>query len=107
MILAIAGGTTVEKLDDAQKNIAAHFKSPNMPSIAASADAATKIASVRQGFAQTDVFLEMMGFDQADIRRIKAQETRYRGLAAFAELAEAGENTPDAANTGAEDAGGV
>ena len=42
-------------------------------------DAATKIASVRQSFASTDVYLEMIGFDQADIRRIKAQEQRARG----------------------------
>ena len=51
-----------------------------MPSVAVSADAAIKIASGRPEFAQTDVFLEMVGFDQADIRRIKAQEQRARGM---------------------------
>ena len=50
-----------------------------MPSVSSTADAAIKIASARQGFAQTDTFLEMIGFDQADIRRIKAQEQRARG----------------------------
>lgn len=89
MALAIANNTTVEALSDEQKAVVAHFRSPNMPSVAASADAATKISAARQGFAQTDVFLEMMGFDQADIRRIKAQEQRYRGLVAFDELTEA------------------
>ena len=44
------------------------------------ADAALKIASARQGFANTDVFLEMLGFSQADIRRIKAQEVLVRGM---------------------------
>ena len=43
-------------------------------------DAAIKIASVRQGFAKTDTFLEMIGFDQADIRRIKGQERLVEGL---------------------------
>ena len=56
-----------------------HFKNPAMPSVAVTTDAAIKIASAREGFAQTDTFLEMIGFDQADIRRIKAQEQRVRG----------------------------
>jgi hypothetical protein len=58
-----------------------------MPSVAVTADAAIKIASAREGFASTDTFLEMIGFDQADIRRIKAQEQRARGLALIDELA--------------------
>ena len=57
----------------------AHFKNPAMPSLASTADAAIKIASAREGFAQTDIFLEMIGFDQADIRRIRSQEQRARG----------------------------
>lgn len=88
MALAIANETTVDQLSDEQKAVVAHFKSPNMPSVAASADAATKISSARPGFAQTDVFLEMMGFDPADIRRIKAQEQRNRGLDFFGSLTE-------------------
>ena len=46
----------------------AHFKNPAMPSVAVTADAALKIASARREFASTDTFLEMIGFDQADIR---------------------------------------
>lgn len=63
----------------------AHFKNPAMPSISVTADAAIKIASVRAQFAMTDVFAEMIGFDQADIRRIKAQETKARGLMTLSE----------------------
>lgn len=70
---------TPEELPEEAVSIMAHFKNPAMPSVAATADAATKIASVRQSFASTDVYLEMIGFDQADIRRIKAQEQRARG----------------------------
>lgn len=86
MALAIANNTTLDKLTDEQKSIVAHFKNPAMPSVAASADAAVKIASVRPEFAKTDVFAEMMGFSQADIRRINAQETRARGLSVLEEL---------------------
>ena len=57
-----------------------NFKNPAMPSVAVTADAAIKIASARQGFANTDTFLEMIGFDKADIRRIKAQERMSMGL---------------------------
>lgn len=45
-----------------------------------------KIASSREGFGSTDVYLEMVGFDQADIRRIKAQERNARGLNVLTEV---------------------
>ncbi len=80
MAIAIKNNITLEELSESQRNIMAHFKNPAMPSVAVTADAAIKIASARQGFAETDTFLEMIGFDQADIRRIKAQEVRQRGI---------------------------
>ena len=86
MALAISNNTTIEALSDEQKAIVAHFKNPAMPSVAVTADAAIKIASSRQAFADTDTFLEMIGFSKADIRRIKAQEQRARGQAVLEEL---------------------
>lgn len=91
MAQAIETGTTPEDLSDAEKNVVAHFKNPAMPNVASTADAAVKIASARANFADTDVFLEMIGFDQADIRRIKAGELRTRGqqvLTSFEETEE-------------------
>lgn len=86
MAVAIANNTTLDQLTETQKNIVAHFKNPAMPSVAVTADAAIKIASARQEFAGTDTFLEMIGFDQADIRRIKSQEQRVRGMQVLAEV---------------------
>lgn len=86
MALAIANNVTMEKLGEDRQNIIAHFKNPAMPSVASTTDAALKIASARQAFAQTDTFLEMIGFSQADIRRIKAEEQRSRGLAVLEEV---------------------
>lgn len=86
MALAIANNTTIEALTEEQRDVIAHFKNPALPSIAATADAAIKIASVRPNFAQTDVFAEMIGFDKADIRRIKAQEQRARGVQTLEEI---------------------
>jgi len=88
MALAVANNTTIEGLSDEQRDIVAHFRNPAMPSVAATSDAAIKIASARENFAGTDVFLEMIGFDQADIRRIKAQEQRARGQKVLDELLE-------------------
>lgn len=79
MAIAISQDKSLDDLTDEQKAIVAHFKNPAMPSVAMTADAAIKIASARQNFANTDVFLEMIGFDKADIRRIRAQEARARG----------------------------
>ena len=77
------------RLTEEETGIMAHFKNPAMPSVAVTADAAIKIASARQEFAGTDTFLEMIGFDQADIRRIKAQEQRARGAQVLMEMEDA------------------
>lgn len=86
MALAISQDVAIDDLTEEQLNIVAHFKNPAMPSVAMTADAAIKIASVRPGFAQTDVFAEMIGFDKADIRRIKAQERLAQGLQLVTEM---------------------
>lgn len=79
MALAVELGTTPNDLPEGTQELIAHFKNPAMPSVSSTADAALKIATAREGFAKTDIFLEMIGFDQADIRRIRAQEQRTRG----------------------------
>ena len=86
MAQTIINNMSLDQLTDDQKDIVAHFKNPAMPTVAMTADAAIKIASVRPGFAQTDVFAEMIGFDKADIRRIKAQEQMAQGLQLVADL---------------------
>lgn len=85
MTLAIELGTIPDELPEETHELIAHFKNPAMPSVASTTDAALKIATARQGFAQTDIFLEMIGFDQADIRRIRAQEQRAKGDAILTE----------------------
>lgn len=95
MAQAIQKRTSIDRLEDSEKDVVAHFKNPAMPSVASTADAAIKIASAREGFSSTDVFLEMIGFDQADIRRIKAEEQRARGLALVNELEEEPEEMQD------------
>lgn len=86
MAQAITRDVTPDELTSEELDIMPHFKNPAMPSVAVTADAAIKIASARKEFASTDTFLEMIGFDQADIRRIKAQEQRVRGQRLLAEV---------------------
>lgn len=85
MAVAITENKSLDALTDEEMDVIAHFKNPAMPSVAVTADAAIKIASARENFATTDTFLEMIGFDKADIRRIKAQEQRARGLQTLVE----------------------
>jgi hypothetical protein len=85
MALAIKDGKTMNEVEETT-DIVAHFKNPAMPSVAMTADAAIKIASARPAFADTDTFLEMIGFDKADIRRIKGQEQKARGLQVLDEM---------------------
>lgn len=80
MALAISQDKTLDQLSEEQRALVAHFKNPARPSVAVSADAALKIADARQSFAGTDTFLEMLGFDKADIRRIRAQERLNQGV---------------------------
>lgn len=88
MALAIIKKTSLDGLSEEEQAVVAHFKNPAMPSVASTTDAAIKIATAREGFANTDIFLEMIGFDQADIRRIKAQERINVGLQTLTALEE-------------------
>lgn len=93
MAQAILRNVALDELTDEERDIMAHFKNPAMPSVAVTTDAAIKIASARQEFASTDTFLEMIGFDQADIRRINAQEQRVRGQRVLLEMETPAETT--------------
>ena len=86
MAMAISQNKTMEELTPEELDVVAHFKNPAMPNVAVTADAAIKISTSRPEFAQTDTYLEMVGFSQADIRRIKAQEQRVRGQYVLTEL---------------------
>ena len=76
MCMAVESNTTTDRLSDAQRGVMAKFENPAMPSIASRTDAAMKIASIDEGFAGTDVFYEMVGFDQATIARVRNQKRR-------------------------------
>lgn len=91
MAMAVAANKPVAALEEAQLGVMARFKDPRMASLAASADAASKIAAADAGFAGTDVFYEMQGLDAATIARIQAQKRRQQGMNLLASAAAAGD----------------
>lgn len=91
MALAVDGNKSFDSLTDEELDIMPLFKNPAMPSIASTADAMVKIASVDPSFAGTDVFYEGMGYDAATIERIKASQRRATMRGSFMSLVESGE----------------
>lgn len=86
MAMAVASNTTIDGLTDQQKSVTPNFKDPTMPSLAATADAATKIASVVPEFAQSAVFWEMLGFSEDRKSRVMSDVRRSRASSAIASL---------------------
>lgn len=59
-------------IDEAHRSIEAHFLNPSTPSVASSADAFIKIASVLPSYASSDVGLESLGLDNEQIMRLRS-----------------------------------
>lgn len=86
LVMAVESNRPIGQLTDEQLSVMAHFVDPARASQAARTDSAMKIASVDEGFAGTDVFYEMVGFDQPTIARIRNEKRRASIGSRFAEL---------------------
>lgn len=72
-------GTTYEDVLEADLGIDTHFMNPAMPTLAQMADSSIKLASAVDGFADTDTFWEMNGFDSAQRKRVRRELRQVRG----------------------------
>lgn len=81
--MAIEGNTTTDKLNAADADVLAAFASPMINSIAASTDAALKIASVDEGFAGSDAFHRMVGMDEATVANLRSETRRRAAMGAI------------------------
>ena len=72
-LIATERGTTFDAIEASGVPIEARFRNPAMPTLAQQTDSSVKIASVVQGFAQTDTFWEMNGFGKEERERIMRQ----------------------------------
>lgn len=77
LVMAIAENTTVDKLTDEQKTVTAHFLAPDMPSRSQLADATLKNIQALPWLAETDLALENLGYEQADIMRVRKARDAY------------------------------
>lgn len=86
MAMAVAQNTTIDGLSDEQRSVTPHFRNPMRPSLAATADAMSKIAAVVDGFAMTREFWEGQGFDVAEVDSILSQVGANRNAQALLAL---------------------
>ncbi len=76
LMLAIARNVPAVELNGLKMTLQARFKNPAMPSLVSSADSTVKICASNPSFANTDLYWEMLGFDNADIGRVKGDMMR-------------------------------
>lgn len=70
MALAIEENKPLSSLGDEYRDFTVKFMNPAMPSIVSQADAMTKIASVAPWVSNSEVFLEEVGFDEGQRKRL-------------------------------------
>lgn len=77
LVMAISENKTVDELTDEQKTVTAHFLAPDMPSRSQLADATIKNIQALPWLAETDLALENLGYEQADIMRVRKARDAY------------------------------
>lgn len=88
MMMAVLDGVPYAELEESKRAVQAVFKDPAMPTIAARADAFTKIGGSDGKLVGTAVWYEGLGFDQATIDRIKAQSAENGAIASLNAIAD-------------------
>ncbi len=76
MAMAVGSSKRLSELDDNQRSVRANFANPAKPSLVTQADAMVKVASCAQWVAQTDEFLEEVGFTDEQRRSMAKQRKR-------------------------------
>lgn len=86
MALAVERNVPLSKLSETERDFTVKFKNPAMPSIVSQADAMTKVASAAAWIADTEVFLEEVGFDEGQRRRLMAGKAQAASLRAINDI---------------------
>lgn len=76
MAMAVDNNISLDELTPEQLSVTAHFADPSIPSIVGLADAMVKVASVAPWMSESEVFLEYLGFSEADRRRLMADKAK-------------------------------
>lgn len=83
MALAVEGNVALDALGDEERDFSVKFKNPAMPSLVSQADAMAKVAGTAPWIAETEVFLEEVGFDEGQRRRLMDGKRRAESSAAL------------------------
>lgn len=83
MMMAIDQGVPIEGLSEHHKSVQAYFKDPSMPTIAARADAWTKLGSVDKSIIGTRVYYEGIGLSQPTIDRLMKEKQQAGAISSL------------------------
>lgn len=86
--MAVKDGVPISGLTDEQRAVQAYFKDPSMPTIAARADAWTKLAAADESMLGTRVYYEGVGLSQPTIDRLEREKQQSGAIAALNAMAE-------------------
>lgn len=89
MMMAVRDGVPMSGLTDEQRSVQAYFKDPSKPTVAASADAWTKIGSSDPSVIGTRVYYEGLGMSQATIDRLIAEKAEASAISSLNRIADA------------------
>lgn len=88
MMMAVANGLTLEKLTPEQRAVQTCWKDPSMPTIAARADAWTKLGGSDPSIVGTRVYYEGIGLSQATIDRLFGEKEQAGAISALNRIAD-------------------
>ena len=80
MIMAVANNKALDELTDEQNSVQAYMQDPSMPTIAARADAWTKMSAADKSIVGTRVYYEGIGLSQPTIDRLRAEQRQAGAL---------------------------
>jgi hypothetical protein len=88
LMMAVRDKTPVSALGEAAWAVQAYMRDPSKSTLAANADAWTKIASADSSLVGTDVMYEGIGFNRPTISRIRAEQGKANATAELGTIAE-------------------
>lgn len=99
MMMAVSRGVPIEGLPEDLRNVQAYFKDPSMPTIAARADAWTKLGASDPSIIGTRVYYEGVGLSQATIDRLMEEKMQAGAISALNRIADTFEGSASSSAT--------
>lgn len=87
MLLCVEQGKPLSGLTDEERGLMVHMREPSTPTAAAMADAALKWSQTIDGFGNTSVCQERMGFSEDERSRIRAEQDEISATQALNQIA--------------------